>query len=77
MRMVYIHLDERKNPWSISFGGANRLSSLTFFTNPERYYIELSIEVLTMNLAEGYNGNFGCQATVIFEAETSQGFCRI
>ena len=77
MRMVNISFALRKNTCSISFGGANGLSGLTFFTDPERYYIELSIEVLTMNLAEGYNGNFGCQATVIFEAGTSQVFCRI
>ena len=45
---------ERKSRWSNkSVGGSFRLFSLTFFTDPERYYIELSIEVLVMNLAEG------------------------
>ena len=61
MRTVYINFAVRKNPWSNSLGGANRFFSLTFFTDPERYYIELSIKVLSMNLAEGFKGIFGCQ----------------
>ena len=74
MRMVYIYFAVRKNPWSISFGGVFKLSSLTVFTHPERYYIELSTEVLTMNLAEEETGIFGCQKTVISEVKTSQVF---
>ena len=75
--MVYIHFVVRKNRWSISFGGAKRLSSLTSFTDTERYYIEISIEVLPMNLAEGYTGIFGYQKMVNSEAETLQAFSRI
>ena len=71
--MVYIYFAVRMNPWSISFGGANRLYSLTFFRHLERYYTGLSIEVLTMKVAEGYTGIFGCQK-VISESETSQAF---
>ena len=48
-----LHFAVRKKRWSISFGRALRLLSLSLFTDPERYYIELSIEVLVMNLAEG------------------------
>ena len=58
MRMVFIHFAVRKNPWSNSFGSGNRLSGLTFFTDPERYYVELSIEVLTMNISGRVNGDF-------------------
>ena len=34
------------------------MSSLTFFTDPERYRIELSLGLLNMNVAEGYTGGF-------------------
>ena len=77
MRMVYIHYAVRKNRCSIFFAAANRLSSLTSFTDPERYYIELSRQVLAMNLAEGYTGIFGYQKMVNSEAETLQAFSRI
>ena len=75
--MVYIHFVVRKNRWSISFGGAKRLSSLTSFTDTERYYIKISIEVLTMDLAQTGKADFWLSKMVVSEAERSQVFCRI
>ena len=56
MRIVCIRFAVRKNPWSISFGGANRLSSLILFQDPESYYIELSIVVLPWIYRRGTRG---------------------